>query len=212
MSYIYKITNALNGKVYIGKTSRSVEIRWHEHCKNCKSANVNNRPLYKAMNKYGIDSFKIETIETCPEEKSSERERYWIEYYQSFKQGYNATIGGDGTPYIDYDLAVATYEQIGNLVETASRLNIDTRYLSTILKSQNVEVVSSPLVNQQKYGKPVNQYDLSGKYLQTFPSIKSAAVAVGAVHNRSERGAANHISDVCRGKRQTAYGYKWQFA
>ena len=43
-----------------------------------------------------------------------EREKYWIEYYGSFKNGYNATVGGDGKPYIDYDLVVATYRELKN--------------------------------------------------------------------------------------------------
>lgn len=66
--------------------------------------------MYRAIEKYGIDNFSIYTIEET--NNPEEREKYWIEYYGSFKNGYNATIGGDGRPYIDYDLVVATYREL----------------------------------------------------------------------------------------------------
>ena len=79
-----------------------------------------NRPLYRAFQKYGIENFSIETIEET--NNPNEREKYWIEYYGSFKNGYNATIGGDGKPYIDYDLVVATYKEIMNMEKVAEKL------------------------------------------------------------------------------------------
>lgn len=65
------------------------------------------RPLYNAMNKYGIEHFLIEEIEECDYNVVNDREKYWIEYYSSFKYGYNATPGGDGVPYLDYDLIIS---------------------------------------------------------------------------------------------------------
>lgn len=59
------------------------------------------------MRKYGCESFEIQCIEVVEEHRACERERYWIEYYGTFKNGYNATHGGDGKPYIDYDLVLA---------------------------------------------------------------------------------------------------------
>lgn len=92
MSFIYKITNLLNGKCYIGKTDiHTVQERFKEHVKDSKK--YLERPLYRAFNKYGIENFKVEEIEQCNIEDSCEREKYWIEYYSSFKNGYNATLG-----------------------------------------------------------------------------------------------------------------------
>ena len=63
MSYIYKITNDINNKIYIGKTDFSIEKRFKEHCRDaCKTRNEQ-RPLYAAMQKYGIDHFNITLIE-----------------------------------------------------------------------------------------------------------------------------------------------------
>ena len=87
--------------------------------------------MYRAINKYGIENFSIETLEET--ENPEEREKYWIEYFGSFKNGYNATIGGDGKPYIDRDLVVATYNEVLNCREVARRLNISKDSVSNIL-------------------------------------------------------------------------------
>ena len=59
------------------------------------------------MRKYGVEHFHIELIEET--DNPEEREIYWIEKKQSFKNGYNATLGGDGRKYLDYDLIISTY-------------------------------------------------------------------------------------------------------
>ena len=55
------------------------------------------------MRKYGIEKFHIEKVEECPLEILSDREKYWIEFFSSYKNGYNATIGGDGKQLYNYD-------------------------------------------------------------------------------------------------------------
>ena len=64
MNYIYKIWNDINNKVYIGKTSRNLEIRFSEHLW-ASQRTYKNRPLYDAMNKYGQEHFFIEKVEEC---------------------------------------------------------------------------------------------------------------------------------------------------
>ena len=100
--YIYKITNLINGKIYIGKTTSSIEERWKEHIHSINRDNIKNRPLYKAINRYGIKNFSIEKIEEVQVDILNEREIYWINFYDSFKTGYNATLGGDGAILYDY--------------------------------------------------------------------------------------------------------------
>ena len=92
--YIYLIENKINGKKYIGKTYRTIELRWKEHVKDAKR--FPDRPLYKAILKYGEESFSISEIEYV--EDVEEREVFWIAYYGCFSAGYNATMGGDGKP------------------------------------------------------------------------------------------------------------------
>ena len=209
MAYIYKITNLLNGKIYIGQTSRTVEARWKEHQKDSTRRTFEQRPLYRAINKYGVENFSIETIEET--DSPNERERFWIEYYGSYKNGYNATIGGDGTPYIDYDLVVATYKEVQNMSEVARRMNISCDAVEYILHIKQIPIISSAVVLARASSKVVNQYSLDGNYIQSFPSAIAAARALNTITTTSN-GASSHITDVCRGKRKTAYGYKWKFS
>lgn len=87
---IYKVTNKVNGKVYIGQ---SVDIgrRWRQHM-----TAEDDIYFHKAIQKYGVENFEWEVIEKCKKSELDERESYWIEYYDSFNKGYNCTKGGDG--------------------------------------------------------------------------------------------------------------------
>ena len=62
MGYIYKITNLINGKIYIGQTRFNVQRRFHQHLYEAKKGELN-FPLYSAIRKYGEENFKIECIE-----------------------------------------------------------------------------------------------------------------------------------------------------
>ena len=96
---IYKITNLINGKVYIG-CSKDIEHRWIAH----KSESIlehnpqYNYSIHKAFRKYGIDNFSFEIIELVPESELFEKEKYWIAFYDSYNKGYNETLGGDCGP------------------------------------------------------------------------------------------------------------------
>lgn len=98
MQGIYKITNITNNKCYIGK-SNNIERRWQDHKRLAFLLNSKeyNKALYQAIRKYGIDNFNFEIIEELDNyDLSSEREIFWIAYYNSFKEGYNESLGGDG--------------------------------------------------------------------------------------------------------------------
>lgn len=81
---IYKITNLINNKIYIGQ-SIHIERRWTEHCRPSASSLISN-----AIKKYGSNNFSFEIIEICNKEILNEREAYWIQFYNSLKpNGYN---------------------------------------------------------------------------------------------------------------------------
>ena len=63
MPYIYKITNKINNKVYIGKTLGTIENRWKSHIRDSKRTHCEKRPLYSAFEKYGVENFIIEEVE-----------------------------------------------------------------------------------------------------------------------------------------------------
>ena len=156
------------------------------------------------MRKYGIEHFHIEEIEQT--DNPEEREIYWIEYYQSFKYGYNATKGGDGKHYLDYELIAEIFKQTGNAVLTAQKIGCSIDSVDTVIKKYNL----GEYYHWNHNNKPINQFDLNNNYIMTYGSALEAAKALGKITSTS-KGATSHISDVCRGKRKTAYGYIWKF-
>lgn len=94
---IYKITNQVNGKVYIGQ-SVDIYIRRCCHKSELRGHRHHNIHLQRAWDQYGEENFIFDTIEECKENKLNEREIFWISYYNSNdpKYGYNLTEGGDG--------------------------------------------------------------------------------------------------------------------
>lgn len=209
MAYIYQIRNKINDKIYIGQTQFDIEKRFKEHCKDRNKRNFEKRPLYRAMNKYGIENFEISLLEET--DNPEEREIYWIEQKRSFKNGYNATLGGDGKKYLDYDILIATYLETQSITKTAEICHCDEHHLSKILKNNDINVLTSQEVNKQLYGLCINQYDLNDNFIQCFSSAKDAARFVRP-NSTSLGGVTSHITDVCKGKRKTAYGFKWQYA
>ena len=117
------------------------------------------------MNKYGIEHFHIELIEKT--DNPEEREIYWINYYNSYHNGYNATLGGDGRKSIDYDEVVRVYQKNQNIRKTAKELNISCDHCSDILKEKEVTIKSSGDMVKEKSSKEIEKYSLEGKYLET---------------------------------------------
>lgn len=96
--YVYKITNKINGMLYIGITTRTVHHRWLQH-KGCALRGKIKYPLYNAMNQYGIDAFEVETIHVGGSlEEIQNIEIESIKQYDTYirnGKGYNMTYGGD---------------------------------------------------------------------------------------------------------------------
>lgn len=97
MKGIYKITNLINNKCYIGK-SQNIQERWKYHKVRICDKRYFEKPLYRAFRKYGLENFSFEVIEEIQDDTLlNEREKHWIKFYHSYgSTGYNATEGGDG--------------------------------------------------------------------------------------------------------------------
>ena len=97
---IYKIENLINHKCYIGQSTH-IEKRWSNEIAASKNLNdkAYNYPLQCAFRKYGEDNFSFTILEECSIKSLNIKERYWISYYDSFFNGYNQTLGGDGGSY-----------------------------------------------------------------------------------------------------------------
>lgn len=206
MSYIYKITNTLNGKSYIGKTERDIYLRFSEHKAEAKANRAINRPLYRAINKYGIDSFTIELLEETND--AEEREIYWIEFFGTYsKNGYNATLGGEGTAKLNYpemlEYYLQNYENI-SIREMANNLKVDYWSYLDFVKSKKLGI------------KRTNFNKKSVQLLednQIFKSLSDAAryvISLGISNSRVDA-VAHKISLNCRQQRKSAFGFTWQF-
>lgn len=92
---IYKITNIENGKVYIGQTRQELAKRFREHVRRgVRAEPATKNKLYEEMWELGPESFTFEVITTCTPEELNEKEKYFIEFYDSQNWGYNGTKGG----------------------------------------------------------------------------------------------------------------------
>lgn len=203
MGYIYLITNLLNNKKYIGKTTQSIEKRWQEHIYDSKRKKCEIRPLYRAIRKYGVENFSIKEIEKCDVDILSEREQYWIQYYNTFEEGYNATLGGDGSILLDYNEIIKRYLITHNATEVARVLNCSRDSVYKILKANDILTISCGEVIKNKTSKKVLQYDKNGNFIKEYASYKDAELAMGNTQR--------HICDVANGKRKTAYGFIWRW-
>lgn len=93
-SGIYKITNLVTNEIYIGK-STDIKSRWQQHCKtafNCGT--IASSLLHTKMKDYGIENFTFEVVEKVPKDQLSEREKFYIEFYQTKEYGMNEKKGG----------------------------------------------------------------------------------------------------------------------
>lgn len=97
MYLIYRILNLVNGKSYVGQTSKTLEWRWKEHVKHAR--NKGRQALSRAIRKYGAHNFRISLASTASSSfQAHVTERSCIELYDCRRRGYNLTFGGEGVP------------------------------------------------------------------------------------------------------------------
>jgi len=97
---IYKVTNNVNGTIYIGKTKNTIEQRWKQHC---SKSNLKKHRFYEAIQEFGKENFSIEIIDKATtDEEACEKEIYWISRYDCrYPNGYNVSKGGmNGGSYV----------------------------------------------------------------------------------------------------------------
>ena len=220
---IYKITNKLNGKIYIGQ-SVDIKKRWREHI--FSSLHLENKdhnsPIHLALAKYGKDNFNFEIIEICDKNKLNEKEIYWIDYYKSYKNGYNATIGGDedhrhlGTPIEVYDLEgnyIITYD---NATITAEKIGVHRGCIYQILdgkrlsakgfqfKRVNDDKIITKYKSRQGGTIKILQKDLNNNVIKEWDSAAQIKRELGF--------DSSSITKCCKHKLKTYKGYRWYYA
>ena len=169
MGYIYCITNDINGKKYIGQTADNIEERFKEHLSSINAKRDYDRPLYRAMRKYGIEHFHISLIEECSTESLDTQEEFWIQYFDTYKNGYNATLGGQGNKGYDRQAIWEYYCQCNKIAQTARHFHCDRRVVRSIIRAHGI---------YNPHGEIRSIYQLSkedGSIIQEFVSIAEAA-------------------------------------
>lgn len=180
---VYKATNNLNGKVYIGQTVRDLNIRINRHLQDAKYENKT--IFHRAINKYGKENFDWFIVDYAyNQDELNKKEIYWIEYCNSFIKnpncnGYNMTIGG-------YGASGENHPSYNKEVSKEVRQKI-----SETLKDKYTGKDSI-------LSKPVIQLSLDGEFVNQYESMTEAVKKVG-----------NHIGDACNGRIHSAIGHIW---
>lgn len=210
---IYKITNKVNGKVYIGQ-SISIEHRWaaHKSAAFRKASEEYNRPLYASIRKYGLENFDFSVVEECQPIELNEKEIYWINYYQSndMLRGYNLTPGGNQAVTLVPEELYKKWEEgltVGELVKLfkVNRTTI-SKWLSNLDSYNTVESHRRSTLKQLNNSddlQPIYQYDLKGNFIKEWLSYHQIERELG--FNR------NCISRCCRGEYFSSNGYRWAY-
>lgn len=206
MAYIYCIKNNINDKCYVGKTLKSPAERFSEHLRDARKPTEENRPLYRAIKKYGENNFSSHVLEECTDELASEREIWYIKKLKTYAHGYNATIGGDGKQLFDHDVIKAQLEA-GLSQKLITELNGCSIDLVRQIRLEN----NIPLTKIRKQPSVV-AYTEDETEVGVFISAREAfrfLREIGITNSRGNGGA--HIADVCKGRRKEAYGFKWKY-
>lgn len=223
MAYlIYKHTNKINNKSYIGLTKRTVKARWGkfgEYYKQCSK-------FWNAIQKYGWENFEHSILETDIKtlSEANSLEQYYIEHYNTIKNGYNISRGGFDKSYCNIEIyqldntkqIIATFE---SAAEAERLLTIDRGSISKCCKNKQISAGGYYWCYAQEYNiynikqksnrfsrdTAVEQLDKNSRaVINTFKSISEAARFL-------KKTCGKHIGECCKGRRKTAYGYKWRY-
>lgn len=209
---IYKMTNRLNGKVYIGSTSNS-KVREELHFKNSMIKQRKHLPLYSEMILIGKENFVFEMIEECEVSEIEEKEAYYIAKYNSTINGYNTVT----TTHPMHDEKFRE-QNSKRLTEWNKEMWQDKEYRA--MKSKESSKLQKERLKSPKYlaeksaqlkqytdsiKKPVGQYDKQGNLIAVFDGVREAERETG-IDNSA-------IARVARGDkyRKTAKGFVWKY-
>lgn len=180
--FIYKITNKVNGKSYIGQTRYTVEFRWRQH-----QHKKDNTHFHCAIAKYGAENFTVETLEECEIADMDSREIFYIAKYDTYNNGYNSSTGGDGMRGHSRVLTDDKYDEIKGLYlsgfssnKIASLYKVDKATIQKLLKAMGVKFRSNKLnINKQEFEELVADYksgyslrELAKRYDCSGPGLK----------------------------------------
>ena len=201
---IYLITNKENGHKYIGQTTQGMNKRWQQHIR--EALQMSDKPLHRAMRKYGNHRFTIQEIDECDERLLNEKEQYWIEHYNTFQsmEGYNATSGGDKVIFSE--------EIKKKMSEKAKQKILTETHIKNVSESLTIKSKIKPwgiLTDENRGNGKHSGIRIRGKNLLTgtctdYENARMAALSLTGDPNKN----SNILLAAKKGG--TAYGHKWQ--
>lgn len=202
---IYKATNILNGKAYVGQTVRSLDVRIREH--------LRKKDTYfdKALSKYGINSFRFEIIDSAKTvQELNAKEVFWINFFNTFgENGYNMCEGGGNTTGFHHsehskkamsEKKKSAYIGVGNPFYGKHHSEKSCEKMKESRKGRIITTEWRKHISEGSKAKVKVQNIETG---EIFNSIKEAATKYNII--------PTHISRVCRGKRNKTGGYHWKY-
>lgn len=188
---IYKFQNLITKEAYIGQ-SVHLEERYKHHQREYLTGATK---FYKNLQQWGWNNFSYEVIELCTKDELNAKEVYWIDFYDSFHNGYNETKGGSNKWSVDETQIQQLYDNGLSPKEIAQQLSIS---LSVVYKYLSYY----PNFQQTQQNTIIFQYDLQGKFVQEWASRKEAARHLSI--------DATAIGKVISGERKSAGGFLWR--
>lgn len=233
IGYIYKLTNEVNGKVYIGKTI-NITRRLTQHTIITPKYNHH---LGNAIKKYGINSFQEDVLVSLKSDNTkklnatlSALERFCIKKFDTYNNGYNSTIGGEGTS--GFKWSQESKKKLSNSLKSYFQTEVGRKHIQKCINSNKGRIVSEStrekigignrgkivsleakekirnyqLVAAKDRYKPVIQLDMNNNIIAEYVSITEASKQLLGSSNYTP-----HITSCCKGTRKSAYGYKWRY-
>lgn len=238
MTGIYKITNLINNKIYIGQ-SLNIELRYNAHINYAlnKLSKEYNTPIHNAIRYYGKNNFKLEILELCSAQELDKREKYYISFYKATDReiGYNLTIGGEGghrtncKSILQYDLDGHFIQEWNSIWEAAESLNIKESNIRACCCGQKSAggfqwkyKDSSQVIKQYKRNTyyagleqgrklvPIKATSIKTGEEYIFQRIKDAAewLIKNKISKNSIAGLSSRISTI-KNTSSIGYGFKW---
>jgi group I intron endonuclease len=195
---IYKATNQLNKKCYIGQTIRSLKERKKQHIIDSKRQKYSHYIFYRALNKYGINNFKWEIIDENIKDHDTLNvlEELEIIIHDSYNNGYNMTTGGCGS-------SGKFHSKETRKKMSKSRKGQIPWHMGKNLSKEHKESIRKSLINNKLISSPVYQKNKdTNEIINEYPSIQEAS--------RKTNICNPNIHKCIHGKRKTAGGFKWE--
>jgi len=180
--WIYKITNIQNNKIYIGQTVRPIKDRFHRHINDALN-NIIDTHFARAIRKYGKDSFYIEEIDSAKnQDELNKKEQYWIQYYNSVKDGYNETD--------------ALFKCGGNTYQSKTEKEME------IIKER---IRQTKLGSKNPMAKKIKRINIATNEIDIFDTVISCAKACGIKNGKTS------ITTRLSGQVKSPYKNQWLF-